>query len=274
MCQNAIDNCVRKHGIRLEEIEMLVFCSDTPEYLTPSNAIKLVGLYGDEMRNINVAFDMNCNCTGVVLGMDVVSKYMKASHIAKALVLGCFCVSPVALWGDTVVYANFADAAACLMLETVEEEEKRGFIDTKMYIDASSHAYVTYPKCGMSKVPLKKIEPNEKRLEWIPSPADDMVNDIVREVKCLLERNFLTTDEIDYYIFSQLSDADNMKTLELLNVPENKYHYVGREYGYTGNTCTILCLNRMWDLYAKPGNKILIATIGAGSSVITQLYQF
>ena len=274
MCRNAIDNCVKKHGIHLQEIEMLVFCSDTPEYLTPSNAIKLVGLYGDAMKNVNTAFDMNCNCTGVVLGMDVVSKYMKGSSISHALVLGCFCISPIAQWGDTVVYANFADAAACVALETAEEEEKGGFLDTRMYIDASSHAFVTYPKCGMSKVPLKKIEPNEKRLEWIPSPADDMVNDIVREIRCVLDRNGLTADEIDYYIFSQLSDADNMETLKLLQVEGNKYHSVGSEYGYTGNTCTILCLNRMWDLYAQPGNKILIATIGAGSSVIVQLYQF
>lgn len=275
MCQNAIDDCVEKNHIDLSEIEMLVFCSDTPEFLSPSNAIKLVGLYGEKMKNVNTAFDMNCNCVGVVLGMDVVSKYMKGSGISHALVIGCFCISPVALWGDTVVYANFADAAACVALERADEEEKRGFLDTKMYVDASSHEYVTYPKCGMSKVPLKKIEPNEKRLEWIPSPADDMVNDIVREVRCVLDRNSLTVDDIDHFIFSQLSDADNIETMKLLNVQgENKYHYVGSEYGYTGNTCTILCLNRMWDMYARPGKKILIATIGAGSSVIVQLYQF
>lgn len=275
MCQNAINDCVKKHRINLQEIEMLVFCSDTPEYLTPSNAIKIVGLYGDDMKNVNVAYDINCNCAGVVLGMDVVSKYMKSSNISRALVIGCFCISPAALWGDTVVYANFGDAAACVALETTEEEEKKGFLDTKMYIDASFHAYATYPKCGMSKVPLKKIEPNEKRLEWLPSPASGaMVDDIVKQVRCILERNSLTTDDIDYFIFSQLSDADNMKTLKLLGAEEKKYHYVGREYGYTGNTCTILCLNRMWDLYAKPGNKILIATIGAGFSVIVQLYKF
>ena len=274
MCRNAIDDCVKKHKIDLEEIEMLVVCSDTPEYLTPTNAVKLVGLYGDNMKNVNVAFDMNCNCIGMVLGMDLVSKYMRSSNISKALVIGCFCISPIALWGDTVVYANFADAAACVALEAVEEETRSGFLDTKVFVDASSHEYVTYPKCGMSKVPLKKIEPNEKRLEWIPSPADDMVEYIVREIRCVLKRNSLTTDDINYFIFSQLSDADNLETLKLLNVQEEKYHYMGSEYGYTGNTCTILCLNRMWDLYAKPGNRIIIATIGAGSTVIVQLYQF
>ncbi len=62
-------------------------------------------------------------------------------------------------------------------------------------------------------------------------------------------------EDIDYFVFSQLSDDYNMKTLEILGVGEDKYHFVGKEYGYTGNTCPILCLNRMWDTYANKGNK-------------------
>lgn len=31
MCQNAIDECVRKHKIDLKEIEMLIVCTDTLE---------------------------------------------------------------------------------------------------------------------------------------------------------------------------------------------------------------------------------------------------
>ena len=59
MCMDAINNCVTKNNINLEEIEMLLFCSDTPEYLSPSNALKLVGLLGDQLKNVNIAFDIN-----------------------------------------------------------------------------------------------------------------------------------------------------------------------------------------------------------------------
>lgn len=45
MCVNAINNCVEKNHLDWETIDMLVFCSDTPEYLSPSNALKLIGLY-------------------------------------------------------------------------------------------------------------------------------------------------------------------------------------------------------------------------------------
>lgn len=274
MCQNAIKDCITKHKVDLREIEMLIVCTDTPEYLFPTNAMTLTGLYGSEVQNIKVAFDLNSNCTGMIQGLDVACKYMKMSNISKALVVGCFCITPIALWSDTVVYGTFADAAACVALESREATEVKGFMDTEVQIDAQFYKQVTYPGCGMAKMPLKSVEPNEKRLIWNPFGMDflpqvwcDMINDV-------LSRNGLKVEDIDYFIFSQLSDAFNMTTLELLNIPEDKYFFVGKEYGYTGNTCPILCLNRLWDKYAVEGNRIVMCTVGAGLSYIVQLYTF
>lgn len=276
MCQNAIDNCMEKNGLQLEDYEMIVVSTDTPEYLSPSNAMKLTGLYGDRLKNIKIAFDLNSNCTGMLLGIDIVCKYMKASNISRALVVGCFCITPAALWSDTVVYANFADAAACVALSAEESTQQKGFLDTDVFVDASYHNYVTYPKCGMSNVALKAVQPNEKRLEWNPFPMDFLPGKWADSIQTVLKRNGLCADDVDYYIFSQLSDACNTETLELLGIsPDSgKYFFVGKEYGYTGNTCPILCLNRMWDSYSKPGSKIILCTIGAGYSSIVHLYEF
>lgn len=276
MCLEAIDNCISKNRLRLEDYEMVVVCTDTPEYLFPSNAIRLTGLYGDKLKNVRIAFDLNSNCTGMIQGLDIVYKYMLTSDIKKALVIGCFCVSPIALWSDTVVYATFADAAACVALKAEDGTGQKGFLDTLVSVDASYHDYIKYPKCGMSKVPLQAILPNEKRLEWNPFPMDFIPNQWEKAIKQVLERNALTARDIDFYIFSQLSDAYNMETLRLLGISEeeHKYYFVGKEYGYTGNTCPILCLNRLWDMYSKEGTKLIICTVGAGYSIIVQLYQF
>ncbi len=276
MCLNAIEDCMSKNRLKLEEYEMLVVCTDTPEYLFPSNAMRIAGLYEKTLKNIKVAFDLNSNCTGMIQGLDVVHKYMQASNIKKALVVGCFCITPIALWSDTVVYATFADAAACVALGMNESSEQKGFIDTLVLVDARYHDYIKYPKCGMSKVPLQAIMPNEKRLEWNPFPMDFIPEQWTKAIEQILDKNSLTAIDIDYYIFSQLSDVYNMETLRLLGVSEadNKYYFVGKEYGYTGNTCPILCLNRLWDIYSKKGTKLIICTVGAGYSIIVQLYEF
>lgn len=276
MCIEAIDDCISKHHLNLDEYEMLIVCTDTPEYLFPSNAMRIAGLYGEKMKNIKVAFDLNSNCTGMIQGLDVVYKYMQTSDITKALVVGSFCISPIALWSDTVVYATFADAAACVALKADEAIRKKGFIDTVVSVNASYHDYIKYPKCGMAKVPLQAIMPNEKRLEWNPFPMDFIPKQWENAISQILNKNELTANDIDYYIFSQLSDVYNMETLRLLGLSEedNKYFFVGKEYGYTGNTCPILCLNRLWDIYSKEGTKIIICTVGAGYSIIAQLYEF
>lgn len=274
MCRNAIDNYVNKFHTKLEEIEMLIVCTDTPEYLFPSNAIKLTGIYEERLKKVKVAFDLNCNCTGMVQGLDIVTKYMMGSDIKNALVVGCFCITPIALWTDTVVYGTFADAAACVALTAEEEEVPKGFLDAEVFVDASYHEYITYPKCGMAKVPLQAVMPNEKRLEWNGFNMDFIPGQWYKMITAIFERNSLKSEDIDYFVFSQLSDAFNLETLEMLGISEAKYYFVGKEYGYTGNTCPILCLDRMWKAYSKPGNKVIICTVGAGYSAIAQLYQF
>lgn len=192
MSKNAIDDCVKRHNIELEDYEMLIVCTDTPEYLSPSNALKLLGLYEGKLKNVKVAFDLNSNCTGILQGIDVVCKYVKASNIRKALVVGCFCVSPIALWSDTVVYATFADAAACVALCAEEADIPKGLLDTYTYVDADFHEYVTYPKCGMSKVPLQVVPPNEKRLEWNSFSMDFLSQKWADSIIHVLKKNALT----------------------------------------------------------------------------------
>ena len=107
------------------------------------------------------------------------------------------------------VYVQYKDA-----LGMDESSEKRGFIDTIVSVDASYHDYIKYPKCGMAKVPLQAVMPNEKRLEWNPFPMDFIPGQWTNAITQILEKNSLNAKDIDYYIFSQLSDVYNMETLK------------------------------------------------------------
>ena len=51
-------------------------------------------------------------------------------------------------------------------MELIEEDKQRGIIDKEVILDASYNEYVTYPKCGMSKVALKAINENKKRVDY------------------------------------------------------------------------------------------------------------
>ncbi len=274
MAIEAAKNLISKQKISVCQPDMIVFVSDIPEYLFPTNALKIVNAL--EAENVSVAFDFNSNCTGMLMAMDVVANYMKGvSRIKQALIIGSFNISSIAKHDDSVVYPNFADAAAAILLEYVEEEAPSGLLDTETFVDAGYQHYVTFPKCGISKIAVENVTKEQKKLEWNPFDMKFISDKWVELIQAVLERNCLSAADIDYFIFSQLSDYDNMLTLEKLGVKEdNKYFFLGTEYGYTGNTCPILVLNRMWDTVAAKGNLIIFCSVGAGYTAIVQLYRF
>ncbi len=255
------------------DLDMLVFVSDTPEYLIPSNALKLVDML--QANNVILSFDFNSNCTGMVSAMDVVTNYMKGkSEINKAMIVGSFHISSVAKADDTVVYPNFADASAAVILEKVLQEDKKGVLDGQTFVDASYQHHVTLPKCGNSKITSENIGTMQKKLEWNPFDMGFISDRWVELITKTLNKNNLVPNDVDYYIFSQLSDPDNLETLRKLSVGEEKYFFLGKEYGYTGNTCPFLVLDRMWKTIANEGNKVVFCSVGAGYSTAVILYEF
>lgn len=274
MAIDAAKNCLEKQTFSANKLDMLVFVSDIPEYLSPTNALKIVDALGAD--HVFIAFDFNSNCTGMLMAMDVVSNYMKSrSKVQHALVVGSFNISSIAKHDDSVVYPNFADAAAAILLESEESEISTGLLDTETFVDASYQQYITFPKCGISKIAVENVKKEQRKLEWNPFDMKFISDKWVELINCILERNLVTITDIDFFIFSQLSDHDNMLTLEKLGVKEeHKYFFLGTEYGYTGNTCPILVLNRMWDTVAAKGNLIIFCSVGAGYTAIVQLYQF
>lgn len=273
MACNAVKDCIEKSGLDADMIDMLIFTSDIPEYLSPTNALKIV--HELDMPNVTVAFDINANCVGMLTAVDFARSYMVTNAKMKyAIIVGSFNISSVCRKNDSVVYPNFGDASAAVLLMREETEEEKGYIESISFLDASYHEYVTFPKCGVSKIAQNNVPEYDKRLEWNPFDMKFISDRWCEMITEILDRRGLTPNDVDYYILSQLSDYDNMVTLDKLGVGEGKYFFLGKEYGYTGNTCLFLVLNRMWNTIAQPGNKVIFCTVGAGYSAIAQLYYF
>lgn len=273
MACNAVRDCINKSSIDFTDLDMLVFVSDMPEYLSPTNALKIINEVG--ATNVRIEFDFNSNCTGMLMAAEILNGYMISNpDIEYAVIVGSFNISSIERKDDSVVYPNFADASSALLLHSIESEEAKGYIDSMTFVDASFQEYVTFPKCGLSKMAFTDVTNDDKKIEWNPFDMKFISDKWSEMITELTERNNIAPKDIDYYIFSQLSDYDNMSTLQKLGVDEGKYFFLGKEYGYTGNTCPFIVLNRMWDTIAQQDNKVIFCSVGAGYSAIVQLYSF
>lgn len=271
MGYEAAKNVLEKSNTDPEELDMIVFVSDTPEYTSPSNALKLNQMLN--AVNANRVYDMNCNCIGILVAMDTVSGYVKQNpSVKKILIVGSMYVSSVVNYKDSVVYPSFGDSAAAILLENIEEEEKRGILSATYFTDSNYHNTIVLPACGHSKELLYEVPKEKRRLEWNPFDFGFLSDNWTKIIIQLLEENNIAVDKIDHFIFSQFSDADNLLTLEKLGADKEKYIFVGDKYGYTGVSSPIMALNAIWGKLKKEGY-IIFCSVAAGYSMNAVLYK-
>lgn len=269
----ALDNA----KVKPEEIDVLIFASDTPEYTTPSNALKVHNAIG--AKNAKVVYDVNANCLAAILAVDQASRFLKTNkRYKKALIVGSVLVSAVAKKDDFLTYGTFSDSASAVVLEKVEEDRKRGVIDSVYYADSSQHDTSHSPVIGFSNFFRKDIKDKEL-VKWQSDPVDsssypriwaDLVNELLRD-------NNLDIKDIDFFIFSQFVEKLITQTLEILEVEnyEEKYNFLSRETGYTGVNCELFALeNAIKENKVREGSNIILSAIGVGFATLAIYYKF
>ncbi|AFS79454.1 3-oxoacyl-[acyl-carrier-protein] synthase III [Gottschalkia acidurici 9a] len=275
MAYNASINALKNSNINVDEIDIVVFATDTPEYTSPSNAIKLVHMI--EATNAKMVYDTNSNCIGMLSAMDQVSRILKThKKFKKALVVGSLLISSVVSKNDSVTYPNFGDLSAAMILEKEEEDIERGFIDSVYYTKTTEHDNILMPKIGYSRTIRDCIlDEEDKKWFWDPFDSDFLSDYWMRIIEEVTYDNNISPREIDHYVFSQFSNPSSKETLSKLNVDNSRMVYVGDEYGYTGVTSPILALHKKLESgIIKDGDSCVFCSVGSGSTTVSILYKF
>lgn len=258
-------------GMNLDSIDLVVFVSSTPEYTSPSNALIICSEL--ELKNCQRSFDMNANCTGMLDAMYIVNNILKQDEtINKALIIGSEIFSTVVNYHCTASYCLFADGACAMVLENVEEDIERGFIDYEFKNKPNYIDKIVYPSIGFSNVLMSKPKNREKRLRWDSFKLDFVVQDWVNMINNILNRNNIKEEDIVGWCMTQLFPRENLEVLRLLGYDSGKYSYIGDKYGYTGNSSPILAL--IEGNYLQEGNGyIIFNSIATGVHYATVLYK-
>ena len=266
---------INSSGIHREEIDMIIFVSDTPEYTVPTNALKLSNLLGT--KNAHLVFDMNSNCTGMITALDIASIYIKNNpSIRNALIAGSLHISSIVRNDCVISYPNIADGSASIILcscECSDSSNIRGLIDSAYFSNANNHNLMVHPACGMSKILDKDINDTEKKLNWIPHDVGFFSDNWKELIQKILKRNNLSPSDIDHYFFSQFSKPDVEVTLDKLGVTHDKYTFIADKYGYTGCCSPFFAYHEaLLNKKISDGSKTIFCSVGAGYTMSAILY--
>jgi 3-oxoacyl-[acyl-carrier-protein] synthase-3 len=117
LCALAAEQLLLDMEIR-EEIDLLVFVSQSPDYFLPATAILLQEKL--RLKTDCMAFDVNLGCSGYVYGLQIVGQFIQSGAVRKALLLVGDKSTISTAFQDKSTYPLFGDAGTATLLSFSE----------------------------------------------------------------------------------------------------------------------------------------------------------
>lgn len=270
---HAATNVLRQSGLQAEDLDMIVFTSGTPEYVQPTNALKVHHALGG--KSSTIVYDLNSNCVGMVVALEQVSRYMLSNPNMKyAMVIGSEQMNRYSRKTEEVPYSNFGDGSAAIILERLENTDF-GFIDSSYYTDSSMHDTIVLPATGFSNIYREDLVEHDKLLEWLPFNTDEAFLSAKNAIERLLKENGLSKADVKKYFLSQFAKKNIDIICDQLEEDPEKFKFIGDEFGYTGTSSPFIALAKSVEAgEIKRGDVIIFWSVGAGISSCNVLYRY
>lgn len=231
---------LKSTGMKGEDIDLIVFTSQFPEYTSPAQALIIHNIINGNKSRQNMIMDINVNCVGMVVALDLISKYLlQKNQFKTALLIGADYASIQCNKNDEAMYPMFGDAGCAVILEKTDEE--CGVIDSVSYTNSEQYKMFKYPNCGTSFLYYNEISVEKKKIVTSNQPSTEEVTEAAKKsVNKLLKDNNLSLADIKCFCFSQASSVLRDKCSEAIGIPKEKILYIGDKYGYTGTSSPFL----------------------------------
>lgn len=229
----AAEKALRAAGLKATDLDLIIVSTDTPDYLSPSTA----SVVSYRMGAVNAGtYDINTACAGFVTALDIASKYIAADEqYQNILIVGAYAMSKWLNMEDYKIATLFADGAGAAVVQA--SKTGHGYLASTMYTDGQYHDYMGIYAGGSAKPINADVLQNKEHLLAFPKRIPPETNGIhwPRLTKKVLDKIGKKPSDIDHFFITQFNVQSIYETLDRLEVPREKAHYVMDRYGYTGS---------------------------------------
>jgi 3-oxoacyl-[acyl-carrier-protein] synthase-3 len=271
LCFAAAEKLIEDNHINKEEIDLLVFISQTPDYRMPATSVILQHRLG--LNNHTIAFDLTLGCSAFIYGLSVVYGFMQQNNIRKALILDGETRSKVYSPKDRNCAFLFGDAGVAAL---IEKDDKFGESFFSLNSDGSRESLIKIEAGGYrmpsSEETIKERVVDEygniRSLEQGYMNGGDVFNFVIREIpkdiKLILEYSKMEKEQIDYYIFHQANNFINSYLAKKLKLDLTKIPSTIHKYGNTSSVSVPLTIVSELKNELETKKSVLLSAFGVG----------
>lgn len=271
LAEKAALKLFQEYNISPIDIDFILLCTQSPDYFLPSTSCILQHKLG--LRTNIGALDYNLGCSGCIYGIALAKGLINGGVAKNVLLLTAETYNKYLHPSDKSNRSIFGDGAAACLISDEGIAEIGEFVlgtDGSGYNNLIVKTGAARQK-NMTKYSEIDEEGHEKYDDYLYMNGGAIFNFTLETVptlvKEILEKNQLTKNEIDYYIFHQANKFMLNTIRKVCNLPKDKF-YINLEN--TGNTVssTVLiglkdCLNQQ---IIQPNMHIMISGFGVGLS--------
>jgi len=260
MATQAANAALANSGITIDDVDMILVATFTPDYNCPNTACQVqVALGAKEIPCV----DVNSACAGFVVAMNTANAYIVTGMYKTILVIGAETISKIVDWQDRSTCILFGDGAGAVVMQ----EAETGIIASEMGSDGSK-GMALYAGSVPLINPLKTTEDSDYKLRMDGSEVFKFaVRRIPETIHETLKKANKTEADIDYFILHQANRRIIEAAARRLGLPLDKFPMNIDKYGnLAAASIPILLdeLNRSGKI--KRGQLLMLSAFGAGLS--------
>ena len=281
LCFAAAEKLIEDNDINKDEIDLLVFLSQTPDYRMPASSI----LLQDRLRlpMSTMSFDISLGCSGFISALSIVYAMMQNHGFRKALLLDGETRSKVYSRKDRREAFIFGDAGVAVL---VERGERFGESFFSLNSDGSRGGLIMIPGGGyrrMSSIDTLKekvvdeygnIRTDENGYMNGADVFNFVIVEVPKDIKRLISASGESIQEMDYYVFHQANAFINKYIAKKLKLDENRIPWTIQKYGNTSSVSVPLTIVSELKDKMHGEKKLMMSAFGVGMAWATAVVPF
>lgn len=258
----AARQAIERSGVSVEDIEIIVCATTTPDQILPSTGC----LIQKELGAINAAgMDVFAACSGFLYGITMVESMIRTEQIKYALVIGAEVLTKYVDYTDRSTCVIFGDGAGAAVLGPVAAD--KGILATKIRSDGRYDQQL-YSPGGGTRLGLTH-ETIDNRDNFFKMKGNELFKVAVRSMsrvsKEMLDKAGYTVDDLKMVIPHQANQRITDAVASRLNVPDEKVYSNIAEHGNTSSASIPIALDEcLQEGKIVEGDLVLMTAFGGG----------